>query len=78
LDFFCSAQKIEKAFAKAEKAFYKEDFKKAIDPLQEVVNINPKYKDAAYKLEIASLLQKENREHPIDKMLAFKYYKRQG
>ncbi|MFT7238874.1 MAG: outer membrane protein OmpA-like peptidoglycan-associated protein [Cyclobacteriaceae bacterium] len=72
LGFFCSAQKIEKAFAKAEKAFYKEDFKKALDPLQEVVNINPKYKDASYKLEIASLLQKENREHPIDKMLAFK------
>ncbi|MEQ8240815.1 MAG: OmpA family protein [Cyclobacteriaceae bacterium] len=67
-----AAQNIPKMFESAEKLFYKEDFRQAQLAFQEVVDLNPKYKDADYKLEISTLLLKENREKALDRLLSYK------
>ncbi|MFY0599061.1 MAG: OmpA family protein [Cyclobacteriaceae bacterium] len=65
------AQKEEKIYKNALEAFYEEDFEDAIVLFNEVIDINSKYKDSDYRLELCSLLIKENRERPLDQILSY-------
>ncbi len=71
LAFSSSAQKEEKIYKNAESAFYSESFGDALVLYQEVLGINPNYKDAKYKKEICYLILKENREKPLDEILSY-------
>lgn len=76
--FFLMAQhleKMEKMEKKAQKAFYKEDFKGAIDAYNDVLAYDSKHKLAQYRLAICSLVS-DYRTLPIDNILA--YRKTQG
>ncbi|MFT7234102.1 MAG: hypothetical protein ACI8TA_003331, partial [Cyclobacteriaceae bacterium] len=66
-----NAQKEESVHKNAMEAFYDESFSDAIVLFKELISINPKYKDADYRLEICHLLQKENRERSLDHILSF-------
>ncbi|MEP0368061.1 MAG: OmpA family protein [Cyclobacteriaceae bacterium] len=68
------AQKEDKVYANAMDAFYDEAFADAIQLFSEVQELNPKFKknDVTYRLEISQLLLKENRERPLNDMLAFR------
>ena len=62
------AQHKERTFIDAEAAFYEEEFLDAMTLYNKVIEIDPKYKDAKYKVEICSLLQKEHREKSLDEI----------
>lgn len=66
-----NAQKEESIYKNAMEAFYEESFVDAIVLFDELISINPKYKDADYRLEICHLLQKEHRERPLDHILSY-------
>lgn len=68
------AQKEDKVYASAMDAFYDEAFGDAIQLFSEVQELNPKFKknDVEYRLEISRLMLKENRERPLNDMLAFR------
>lgn len=65
------AQPEARPYKNALEAFYEEEFYDAILLFNEVLEINPKYKDAPYKLEICSLVLKENREKSLDVILKY-------
>lgn len=69
---FTFAQTEERPYKNAMEAFYEEDFYDAIALFNEVLEINPKYKDTDYRLEICSLVLKENRQKPLDHILSYK------
>jgi outer membrane protein OmpA-like peptidoglycan-associated protein len=64
------AQKIAKNYEFAEELFYSEFLDEAGIAYQKVVNEQPGYKDAAYKLEICDLLSGD-RDKSLDKILSF-------
>ncbi len=65
----------EKLYAKGMKAFFKEDFDKAIEYFEEIESSGRTFKDTKYRNEISYLVQRKYRERDLGTMLSFRQYK---
>ncbi|REE05558.1 OmpA family protein [Marinoscillum furvescens] len=66
------AQNPEKLYKRGIDAFYSEDFKAAVTYFEQIESSGKSFKDSEYRLEISLLVQKENRERSLDKILKFR------
>lgn len=65
-------QNPEKLYKRGIEAFYSEDFKAAASYFEEIEATGKPFKDSEYRLEISLLVQKENRERSLEKILKFR------